>query len=119
MNQGLPIFSPFQKPRRFRQFQVSTAGAFRSIGWSPDGKELYYSNAAARIMAVDVTTNGGEFIAGTPHPLNIGVVTVHGSRNNFDLARDGRILLFSNQNSTAGGHTPIVVVLNWKSGLKQ
>jgi serine/threonine protein kinase len=40
--------------------------------------------------------------------------------HNYDLAPDGdRFLLVTNRDAAAAPVTPIVVVLNWKSGLKQ
>ena len=72
------------------------------------------------MMVVDLggTVPGGEFKAGAPQELFFalqGGIPPH----NYDLAPGGRRFLVVTQQNLAGGPAPIVVVLNWTSGLRQ
>ena len=102
----------FPEPRG--KWQISTgAGTFPR--WSRDGKELFYDNSGA-LTAVDVTGTapGGEFKAGTPRELFAGLRGLGG--HNFDVSPDGkRFIVISEGLETSSA--PIVVVLNWMSGL--
>jgi serine/threonine protein kinase/dipeptidyl aminopeptidase/acylaminoacyl peptidase len=92
--------------------------------WRSDGKELFH-DASGQLMSVDLTGTvaGGEFKAATPRPLFFGLQDL--SPHNYDLSPDGsRFLLVTGRDFvTATGQSPIglplVVVLNWQSGLKQ
>jgi serine/threonine protein kinase/Tol biopolymer transport system component len=107
-------------PPSTRKWKVSTMGGARSIGWRHDSKALFYASGGGAIMAVDVTVKNGEFSSSTPRVFfQRPPIGFNPSRNNFDVSPDGRLLVLSGQGSTIPGQTPIVVVLNWKSGLKQ
>ena len=86
--------------------------------WRPDGKELFYDGGGP-LMAVDLTGTvpGGEFTAGTPQELFTGLRGISPPHNYDVTPGERRFLLVGAQLAT--GPRPIVVVLNWKSGLKQ
>jgi Tol biopolymer transport system component len=55
-------------PNATARFQISTAGG-GNPQWRGDGKELYYTDADNKIMAVDVASRGDSLEIGTPHAL--------------------------------------------------
>ncbi|HME05632.1 MAG TPA: hypothetical protein VKG25_01230, partial [Bryobacteraceae bacterium] len=55
-------------PSPTARFQISTAGG-ANVQWSKDGKELYYTDADNKIMAVDIASKGDALQIGTPHAL--------------------------------------------------
>ena len=50
------------------QWQVSTAGGIHPA-WRPDGKELYYLNPAAAMMAAPIAVTGATLEPGAPMML--------------------------------------------------
>jgi eukaryotic-like serine/threonine-protein kinase len=103
----------FPEPRG--KWQVSTSALAVMPRWRPDGKELFYDGGGP-LMAVDVdgTQPGGEFTFGAAHELFNGLraIGVH----NFDVAPDSRrflVVTFGIERA----EVPIVVVLNWQSGI--
>jgi len=86
--------------------------------WRTDGKELYYDRAGT-LMAVDLTGTmpDGPLKAGTPQELFPGLQNV--PPHNYDLSPDGRRFLVLSPETVLGASPPIIVVFNWKSGLKQ
>ena len=67
-------------------------------------------------MSVDLsgTVPGGEFKAGTPRRLFTGLRAI--GLHNYDVSPDGRRFLVVTQGLETSS-SPIVVVLNWKSGV--
>jgi Tol biopolymer transport system component len=87
--------------------------------WRSDGKEMFY-DAGGPMMAVDLagTVAGREFKAGAPRQLFTGLLAF--APHNYDLSpRGDRFLVDTSRDLTIAASPPIVVVLNWKSGLKQ
>lgn len=83
------------------RYTVSTDGEELPV-WSKDGRRLLYVRAERTLMAVDVAS-GAPFKASSPHTLIVsdnltvrGVRNVIGRSRNFDIARDGRILVVRN-----------------------
>jgi eukaryotic-like serine/threonine-protein kinase len=102
----------FPEPRG--KWQVSTAALGTFPRWSRDGKELFY-DGTGELMAVDVSpSSGAEFRAGTPRQLfnALRAVGVH----NFDVSPDGRQFMIISEGLETSG-APVVVVLNWMSGI--
>ncbi|MGQ0732685.1 MAG: protein kinase domain-containing protein [Acidobacteriota bacterium] len=97
------------------KWQVSTGRGF-SPRWRPDGKELFYDRTG-QMMAVDLsgTVPGRQFKAGPPTPLFPGLRSM--PPHNYDIAADGRFLVLTT--TAADTLLPIVVVLNWLSGLDE
>ena len=101
------------------KWQVSTTGGTLPV-WSRDGKELFFIGtaigAARRMMAVDVKdSTGAKFEAGVPKALfDTHLEVAFGS--GYDVSKDGRFLLPTQQGLTAS--SPITVVVNWTAGLK-
>ncbi|MDO8677505.1 MAG: protein kinase [Acidobacteriota bacterium] len=85
--------------------------------WRADGKELYYDRTGT-LMAVDLTgtMSDGPLKAGTPQELFRGLQNV--PPHNYDLSPDGRRFLVVSSNMVLGASPPIIVMFNWKSGLK-
>jgi Tol biopolymer transport system component len=103
----------FPEPRGKWQVSTGQLGAFPR--WSRDGKELFY-DGSGELMAVDVSgaNSGGEFRAGTPRQLFTALrgIGVH----NFDVSPDGRRFMVVTEGLETSS-APIVVVLNWMSGI--
>jgi len=90
--------------------------------WSPDGAQLYYRRGTD-MMVVDVTTDGGVFRATAPRLL-FPAPAVRLSRLTggawYDIASDGRLLLFKSPVSTTAEASPsVVLVQNWFEELKR
>jgi Tol biopolymer transport system component/tRNA A-37 threonylcarbamoyl transferase component Bud32 len=104
----------FPEPRG--RWQISTGAATATFPrWSRDGKELFY-DSSGELMAVDVTGTapGGGFKAGTPRELFSGLRGLGG--HNFDVSPDGRRFIVISEGLETSS-APIVVVLNWMSGI--
>lgn len=100
------------------KWQISTNMSNNSSPrWRSDGKELFYDRSG-QMMAVDLTGTvaGGQFKAGTPQELFAGLL---GGLNphNYDITPGGQRFLVLAATNLAAGPSPIVVVLNWKTGL--
>jgi hypothetical protein len=70
-------------------------------------------------MAVDVTVAGSELTAGSPHELFTALSSL--PPHNYDVGTAGdRFLVVTNRPISSSGPTttPLVVVLNWTTGLK-
>ena len=55
-------------PNPTARFQISTTGG-ANAQWRADGKELFYTDADNKIMAVDIASHGDALQIGTPHAL--------------------------------------------------
>jgi hypothetical protein len=104
------------------QVQVSQAGGIHPA-WQPDGKELYYLNPAAAMMAVPITITGSNLEPGAPEvlfPTRIvsGGTDVTQGRlgRQYDVAPDGRFLI---NTELPGDVTPITLIQNWNPDAKQ
>jgi eukaryotic-like serine/threonine-protein kinase len=95
------------------QWQASTAGGI-SPTWRADGKELFYIDPAAMMMAAQITETGSTIVPGTPVTLfqtNVvggGEDTTQGRQ--YDVAPDGRFMVNRVLDSAAA---PITLILNW------
>jgi hypothetical protein len=102
------------------RWQVSTTGGSKPV-WGPGGKELFYEDQAAWIIAAPVES-GSSFSSGVPHRLFearnmvIGTTTIR----SWDVAPDGRFLMIqdSSVNDPNAGPPIMTVVLNWVEELK-
>jgi Tol biopolymer transport system component len=85
--------------------------------WRPDGKELFYLSADQRLMAVSVrTTSSFEADPATAlfETRAVGV-QLGQSRNQYDVAPDGRRFLINMP--TNNSSKPITIVVNWPATL--
>jgi len=102
----------FPEPRG--KWQISTGTLGTAPRWGQDGKELFY-DAGGELMAVNVSgTATGEFKPGTPRELFTGLRGLGG--HSFDVSPDGRRFLVISEGLETSS-APIVVVLNWMSGI--
>jgi Tol biopolymer transport system component len=102
-------------PRSDRKWTISTNGGYEPR-WRGDGREIYYLSEDRKLMAVTVGA-GPSF--GIPTPLfqtrvSPGVMPL---RTHYAPSRDGRRFLVNTAVDAAP--SPITVVLNWTSMLKQ
>ena len=102
-------FSPGAAGGSGGKWMVSKGGGTLAQ-WRPDGKELYYSTLSD-LTAVEVTA-GTAIQPGVPKKLFTLPVAFW-----FDVSPDGNRFLIPAQN-TIEAQSPIMVVLNWQSGLK-
>ena len=98
---------------------VSTAGGVFPV-WRPDGKELYYLNPEAAMMATPITVTGATLTPGAPvvlFPTRIvggGVPSTQGLQ--YDVAPDGRFLINTVLDSATA---PITLLQNWNPEAKK
>ena len=94
------------------KWQISSTGGNNPV-WSRDGKELFFTSADSKLMAVSIQGNGGKLETGAPQALFPVRMPVGNGR--FDVAKDGRFLIPAQveQNTVA----PMTVVVNWPAGL--
>jgi Tol biopolymer transport system component len=99
-------------PTGSERWQISGSGGVMPH-WSPDGRDLYFATLDDKFMAAAVHA-GARFSADAPRVLFASRLksTVGITRSQYDVARDGRILM----NVAAGVETrqsPITLVENW------
>ena len=104
------------------KWQVSTAGGF-APRWRGDGRELYYLEAASKVIAIAVKTDG-DFEAGKPTVLFeipvVGPASPGGGPGTvYDVSPDGqRFLVSVPSGGLSSVSTPLTVTLNWTSALR-
>jgi Tol biopolymer transport system component len=106
-------------PKFGGKWQVSSGGGV-SHRWSRDGKEIYYMAPNGDLMAATVKGEAAPEL-GTPTALFRmrilgGPRTLQGYRSQYDVAPDGRFLVNTPVDESAGAS--MTVVLNWAAGLK-
>jgi Tol biopolymer transport system component len=105
---------PFPTPGE--KWQVSTAGGALPH-WRADGRELFYLSGDDRLMAVDVRAGGGTFESGPPRAL-FQTNMKHGYGGyGYAVAPDGQRFLI-NTPVEPPGTAPLIIILNWTSGLR-
>jgi Tol biopolymer transport system component len=112
---------PFPKASSDK-WKVSTGGGI-APRWRGDGKELFYVSADSKMMAVEVSTSP-VLKFGTPKVLFHAPILRGGTIHNvtrYDVSADGKRFLINS--ATAEGAapppSPITIVLNWTTLLKQ
>ena len=88
--------------------------------WGPGGKELDYIAPDATLMAAPIAVNGATLEPGQPVALFrtriVGGGTDLGVGTNYDIARDGRILINTVLDDAAA---PITLIQNWNPEAKK
>lgn len=99
------------------KWQISSTSGYYPR-WRLDGKELFFDSGGT-LMAVDLTgaVPGGAFRAGVPQVLFQGLLNL--PPHNYDITPDGRRFLIVSTPTVLDGTAPIVVVLNWMTGLNK
>ena len=113
---------PFPGPDS--EWQVSTAGGSQPR-WRPDGKELFYVAADARLMAVPISLGVDPPTLERDAPVPLFRTRLASGANisgpmstpQYAAASDGRFLM--NVAVEAATAPPITVVLNWDAALKK
>ena len=97
--------------------RISTDGALR-LAWNRDGKELFFTNRANRMMATSVKTDGPMFEYTPPKALfETRMLFQYGGADFFDVTPDGKFLIGTLVGEpTAPAPT---VILNWTAVLKK
>jgi len=95
------------------KWQISFGGGFYPT-WSADGRQLYYLNASAHLMAVDYTVKGDSFAVGqsrefTPHPTILTGITPP-----YAVFPDGkRVAMYLPETTNDTGSVHVTVLLNF------
>lgn len=108
-------------PANGAKWQVSTSGGSRPR-WSHDGRELFYTSADQKLMAVPVKIAGissGDFQAGAPQPLFDFTATPTAFGFGYQPSADGHRFLVRTPAEGGTGPPPLTVVLHWEAGLKK
>ena len=97
---------------------ISNGGAF-GPQWRGDEKELYYSTPDNKLVAVEVSAQGSEFVAGTPKVL----FPLKAAPTTFDTlfwapTPNSQQFLVLRPVGIAHG-IPITIVINWQAGLRE
>jgi Tol biopolymer transport system component len=105
-------------PATGAKWQVSTEGGSEPK-WRGDGSEMFYVAGAGTLMAVPINVAATTFEAGVPVPLFETRRPFSGPLvSNYIPAADGQRFLV-NTIATERSPSPITVVLNWTTTLKQ
>jgi len=102
------------------KWKVSTGGGNHPL-WSPDGRELFYSNGEAT-MAVPVETDPQFKTNGTPSVLfrgTSGKIAGLAGYTYWDIHPDGKRFLMVKDAPPAEAPRKINIVVNWTEELKQ
>jgi Tol biopolymer transport system component len=98
-------------PPNGRRWQISTRGG-EAPRWRGDGRELFYREDGHRVIAVDVSTSGGEFKPGMPKLL----FEAAGTDRHWDGTPDGQEFLLIVNEPETGPPLPLQVTVNCWSG---
>jgi eukaryotic-like serine/threonine-protein kinase len=110
-------------PRGVPKVRISTNGGTEPR-WRRDGKELFYVSPDRKLLGVDVTKMQGQLQFGPPKSLfqtrMSGGGTLFFRMLRYDVTRDGkRFLINSERESAQATSSPVTVVLNWTTLLKE
>jgi eukaryotic-like serine/threonine-protein kinase len=106
-------------PSAAERKQISIEGGMEPE-WRGDGKELFYLSADQRIMAVPITTDGTNLIAGAPHPL-FSVDVVEPSAPfpvSYAVSADGQRFAVNSFVNEPNRQT-LTVLLNWADAVRK
>jgi hypothetical protein len=95
------------------QRQISSSGGCQPL-WRKDGRELFYITLEGKLMSADVKS-GATLDVGVAQPLFQTAVRVDPTRNQYAVLGDGRRFLALE--SAEQGASPMMLVVNWTSGL--
>jgi serine/threonine protein kinase/Tol biopolymer transport system component len=112
-------------PDSSSKWQVSTGGGIYPV-WRPDGRELFYLAPDMRLMAVaiPITSPSTSFSPGVPRALFSTRLATTGpyvftagifAKAQYAVAANGRFLMNVTDDGAA---SPITLVLNWTTGLR-
>jgi hypothetical protein len=97
----------FPEPKK--RFPITSGGATHPQ-WRRDGRELYYTSADGKLMAVGLKLQGGSLQASAPREL------LQVDRSAYEVAPDGkRILVYQREPNS----DQLEVVVNWPALLKK
>ena len=97
--------------------RISTDGALR-LGWGRDGKELFLTDRANRLMASSVKTDGPTFEYTSPKALfETRMLFQYGGADFFDVMPDGKFLIGTLVGEPAAPAP--TVILNWPELVKK
>jgi Tol biopolymer transport system component len=97
-------------PANGAKWQISKGGG-DSPKWRHDGKEIFFLDAANKLMAVEVKTDA-TIQPGTPRAL------FDAYRARFAVTRDGQRFLIPARPTEGAGPEPVTVMINWTAGIK-
>ena len=96
-----------------------SANGGASPRWRHDSRELFYVDAAGRLMAVPMTVNR-DLVPGTPAPLfTVPSGATIGGAYVYDVAPGGQRFLVSLPGASASRNVPLTVTTNWPSLLRK
>jgi serine/threonine-protein kinase len=113
-------------PALDRKWKVSTAGG-TAPAWAKQGRELLYLQPAGvdsiglprhRMMAVDIAS-GGDFSAGTPHPLFVSPSGSATPVRSWDVTADGSQFLMTVVRPVRAPAGEIHLLVNWLKGFPE
>jgi hypothetical protein len=105
------------------KWQISTTGGFYPR-WNRNGKEIFYISEDGKLMSVRTHFDAGSLEDQTPEPLfqlRLASLYLSGTGNGtpYDVAPDAQRFLILQTESQNSSGTPITVIVNFPSALKQ
>jgi Tol biopolymer transport system component len=115
----VPPFAPGWDKPVTGKWQISTSGGLQPR-WRGDGKELFYSAADRKLMAVDIKAGAQTFDRGTPQALFESRSSATGANTfSYAVTSDGKRFLMPVAAGTPGEAPPLTVVVNWLASVKR
>jgi eukaryotic-like serine/threonine-protein kinase len=126
---GIPELYVQSFPGPGGRWLVSSEGSGSAVGgfsayWSLNGRELFYTDSAGEIMAVNYAAKGGTFSVSPPRlwsPTRVGPAIGYRGQN-VDLAPDGKrfaVILPTGRDAELKPQTHVVFLLNFFDELRR
>jgi serine/threonine-protein kinase len=102
------------------KWQVSAAGGINPV-WAHSGRELFYVDANNRMVAAEVSTEGGFHVTGHHTLFSLSDHNLYAAANyaGFDVSPDGKRFVMLQMGGSAGGSHHLVVVENFFTELRR
>ncbi|HEY5086675.1 MAG TPA: hypothetical protein VII66_04865, partial [Gemmatimonadaceae bacterium] len=98
-------------------WQISNGGG-GSPAWLPDGKQLFFLDAANRLIAAQVATNPTFHVTALVPLFNATRFNYIGLHQAFDVMPDGRFAFLDQAGQTATSAVRLVQIDNWFADLR-
>jgi hypothetical protein len=98
-------------PTGVGRWPVSVGGGDQPV-WSRDGRQLYWIAPDQRLMGAAIQFTAGQVRIGTPSPFFRANVQLSEGNSTYDVAPDGRFLMWTRGSSDA---VTLTALVNWRA----